>query len=109
MRLAVKDIKYISCLDEDESDLLEKVLMLFEFDARKTWRKYHVEKHDMKSPQTEYCVVCKVFFLIYMDPLVQSVPTLSKVRLKYSVLVFKHEVHYPKRRYFHNMVVGASQ
>ena len=67
-------------MNDNESELLQEVLMLFKVGYGEAWREEHVDQDNLKSPYAEYGVVKKCCFAVQMNSLVQGVPALGKLR-----------------------------
>ena len=67
-------------MNDNESELFQEVLVLFEIRYWKAWREKHVDKNNLESPYAEYGVVKECRFAVQMDTLVQGIPALGKLR-----------------------------
>ena len=67
-------------MNDNESELLQEVLVLFKVGYWESWREKHVDKNNLESPYAEYGVVKECCFVVQVNALVQGVPALSKLR-----------------------------
>ena len=90
----IRYVHDISCLQDDDGNALEQVLVLLEVGQWEAWREGKVYHHEFEPPHAEDRVVEEATGLVDLETLIKGVPLLLEAWSVKVTLVLDQEHHH---------------